>query len=211
MNLENQRTDYKNQELRRKDLLINPFDQFQVWLKEAQTAKVLEFNAMVLSTSTKAGQPSSRTVLLKHADEKGFIFFTNYKSRKAQEIEENPYVSAVFHWKEMERQVIIEGSVEKTSRDISEKYFAKRPRQSQLGTASSSQSTVIPTRKVLEEELSRLDQLYKDSEIPCPPFWGGFSIKPQYFEFWQGRPNRVHDRFRYKLVEGRWVIDRLSP
>ena len=165
---------------------------------------------MVLATCTKKGRPSTRTVLLKHADENGFIFFTNYESRKAQEINANPRVSATFLWKELERQVIIEGNVEKIE-DISKEYFAKRPRKSQLGAAASHQGNVVPSRKILEEEYERLDKLYEGCEVPCPEFWGGFIIKADYYEFWQGRLNRLHDRFRYQFSGGQWIIDRLSP
>lgn len=192
-------------------LLLNPIEQFSVWMKEAIEAQVPEPNAMILATCTQSAVPSSRTVLLKQVDEQGFIFFTNYESRKAQEIEENPYVSATFLWKELERQIIIQGVAEKTSRRISENYFAKRPHASQLGAAASHQSKVISSREVIEEEYQRLDKLYKGKEIPCPVFWGGYLIKPNYFEFWQGRPNRLHDRYRYRLTNGQWLIDQLSP
>lgn len=211
MDLSHLRSEYTFKELRRGDLLINPIDQFKAWLKDARTAQIPEPNAMILATCTKTGRPSTRTVLLKHVDENGFIFFTNYESRKAQEINVNPRASATFVWKEIERQVIIEGIVERTSRDISKEYFAKRPRKSQLGAAASHQGTVVPSRKILEEEYARLDKLYEGREVPCPEFWGGFIIKPDYYEFWQGRPNRLHDRFRYQLSGGQWTIDRLSP
>ncbi len=211
MDLENLRYNYYSQELQLRDLLSNPLEQFLVWMKEAVTAQIPEPNAMILATCTKNAIPSSRTVLLKQVDEQGFIFFTNYESRKAKEIEENPYASATFLWKELERQVIIQGTVKKSSRTISVNYFAKRPRTSQLGTAASHQGTVIPSRAVLEEEYERLDKLYEGQEVPCPDVWGGFIIKPNYYEFWQGRPSRLHDRFRYQLVNGKWIIDRLSP
>lgn len=211
MELEDLRSHYSSQELRRKDLEDNPLKQFQRWFEEVQNKPILEPNAMILATCTKNGLPSSRTVLLKYFDDKGFIFFTNYESRKAQDIQDNPRASAVFLWKELERQVIIQGKVEKTSREISENYFSRRPRQSQLGSAASHQGKVIQSRSVLEKEYERLDKLYEGREIPCPEFWGGFMIKPDYYEFWQGRPNRLHDRFRYQLVDGRWIIDRLSP
>jgi pyridoxamine 5'-phosphate oxidase len=211
MDLDDLRSNYTSEELRRKDLLINPLEQFQKWLKEAVTSRVLEPNAMVLATCTKMGLPSTRTVLLKQVDVQGFIFFTNYESRKSQEIDENPHVSATFLWKELERQVTIQGSVKKTSRDIAIKYFAKRPRKSQLGTAASHQGKIIPSREILEKEYARLDKTYEGREVPCPEFWGGFIIQPVYYEFWQGRPNRLHDRFRYQLSGSQWLIDRLSP
>ena len=138
------------------------------------------------------------------------FFFTSYESRKAQEIAQNPQVSVTFLWKELERQVNIQGRVKKTSRAISEKYFSKRPRNSQLGAAASQQSAVIPSRKLLEDEYNRLDKLHEGHAIPCPDEWGGFIIKPSSYEFWQGRTNRLHDRFRYQLIDGQWIIDRLS-
>lgn len=211
MNLGDLRMQYTMQDLRRKDLLDNPVEQFQKWLTEAQKASIIEPNAMVLSTCNAKGIPSSRTVLLKHFDEEGCIFFTNYLSRKAQEIQENPYVAITFLWKELERQVLIQGKVEKTSRATSEEYFSKRPRQSQLGAAASQQSQVVPNRKFLEDEYSRLDKLFEKQTIPCPKNWGGFLIKPSIYEFWQGRPNRLHDRFRYRLSNHQWIIERLSP
>lgn len=211
MNLGDLRMQYTMQDLRRKDLLDNPVEQFQKWLTEAQKASIIEPNAMVLATCNAKGIPSSRTVLLKHFDEQGLIFFTNYLSRKAQEIQENPYVAITFLWKELERQVLIQGKVEKTSRAISEEYFSKRPRQSQLGAAASQQSQVVPNRKCLEDEYNRLDKLFEKQTIPCPKNWGGFLIKPSSYEFWQGRPNRLHDRFRYSLSNNQWIIERLSP
>lgn len=211
MNLGDLRMQYTMQDLRRKDLLNNPVEQFQKWLLEAQKANIVEPNAMVLATSNALGIPSSRTVLLKHFDEAGLIFFTNYQSRKAQEIQENPYVAITFLWKELERQILIQGKVEKTSRATSEEYFSKRPRKSQLGAAASQQSQIVPCRKVLEDEYDRLDKLFDKQPIPCPKNWGGFLIKPSSYEFWQGRPNRLHDRFRYQLSNNQWIIERLSP
>jgi pyridoxamine 5'-phosphate oxidase len=211
MDLREIRTQYKQTELRSKNLSSDPCDQFQIWLQESLRAQILEPTAMVLATCTKNGKLSTRTVLLKHVDAEGFIFFTNYDSRKAHEIEENPRVSATFLWKELERQVIIQGNTIKTSRNTSEEYFSKRPRQSQLSAAASQQGKVVSSRQVLEDEYERLDKLYKEAKIPCPENWGGFLIQPDYYEFWQGRPNRLHDRFRYQLIGGQWVIERLSP
>lgn len=211
MDLHDLRSDRSSQEFRRRNLQPDPIKQFQTWFEEAIAEKVYEPNAMTLATSTKEGQPSTRTVLLKQFDEQGFVFFTNYASKKAVEIALNPQVSVTFFWKEMERQVNIQGTVEKTSRTLSEKYFAKRPRKSQLGAAASRQSQVIPNRKTLEDEYQRLENLYEGHDIPCPEMWGGFIIHPFCFEFWQGRPNRIHDRFRYQLNEGQWIIERLSP
>ena len=193
MNLGDLRMQYTLQDLRRKDLLDNPLEQLQKWLTEARKANIIEPNAMVLATCNAKGIPSSRTVLLKHFDEQGLIFFTNYLSRKAQEIQENPYVAITFLWKELEE------------------YFSKRPRQSQLGAAASQQSLVVPNRKFLEDEYHRLDKLFEKQPIPCPKNWGGFLIKPSSYEFWQGRPNRLHDRFKYHLSNNQWVIERLSP
>ncbi len=211
MELHDLRSFYSSHELRRKGLLPDPLKQFQQWLKEAQAAQVPEPTAMLLATCTLSGLPSTRTVLLKQLDENGFVFFTNYESRKAQEIAENPHVSATFLWKELERQVNIQGTIKKTSREVSERYFAKRPRQSQLGAAASHQGTIIPSRDILEKEYHRLEELYHGQEIPCPAFWGGYIIQPKVYEFWQGRPNRLHDRFSYQWMDEQWVIERLSP
>lgn len=212
MNLEDLRKEYRLRELRRSDLLEDPLSQLLLWLDEAYQAQVPEPNAMVLATSSKLDIVSSRTVLLKQVNHEGLFFFTNYGSRKAQEIAENPNVSVTFLWKELERQVTVQGIVQKTSREISQEYFSKRPRKSQLGAAASRQSQDIESREVLEKEYARLEELYKDKEIETPADWGGYIINPFTYEFWQGRENRLHDRFLYTRIENdNWKIVRLSP
>lgn len=211
MDLNALRREYRSREFRRNTLSDNPFVQFRLWFEQAQNAGLCEPNAMVLATVNKQGEPSSRTVLLKEFDEKGFVFFTNLESRKSLDISQNPHTAMTFLWAELERQVIIYGKAEQTSKEVAEVYFAKRPRTSQLGTWSSHQDAVIPNREVLEEEFGRLQQYYEGKPIPLPPYWGGFRIIPFHFEFWQGRPTRLHDRFSYDLKEGCWEIFRLSP
>lgn len=206
------RREYCSNPLSLENLANNPFDQFELWLSEAIKAKILEPNAMVLATASDEGAPSSRTVLLKKIDYQGLVFFTNYESRKAEQLAANTRASLTFLWKEIERQVSIEGLVEKTSREEAAEYFAKRPRASQLSAWASQQSRVLDSRKTLEESYARLESLYKGKEVPCPPFWGGFRVVPHRFEFWQGHLNRLHDRFQYTLKANvGWHIDRLAP
>ncbi len=191
---------------------LDPFVQFGRWLQQAVDANLVEPNAMTLATATKDGLPSARLILLKSFDAGGFVFYTNYDSQKGRELAENPNAALVFYWAELERQVRIAGAVSKVSREESEEYFKTRPAGSQLGAWASRQSQVISGREVLEERLKELAAEYRDREVPTPPFWGGYRLSPQAFEFWQGRPNRLHDRLRYaRLPEGRWVIERLSP
>lgn len=210
MDIGDLRRDYRQRKLERNNLDKNPFEQFKLWLGEAIKSEVLEPNAMILSTATKTGIPSSRTVLLKEIDERGLIFFTNKESRKAKEMIENPEVSLVFWWAPLERQVAIQGKAEQIDKADDENYFTKRPRGNQLGCWASRQGAVISSREILEDEFRRLDELYKD-KVPLPPFWGGFRIIPTRFEFWQGRSNRLHDRFMYQKENGSWTICRLSP
>lgn len=211
MDMEDFRREYRSPILEKKDLEKSPFDQFHRWFDEAVQASTVEPNAMTLSTATKEGKPSSRTILLKGFSTKGLLYFTNYESRKVRETTENPHAAALFLWKEMERQVCIEGTVEKTSREDSEKYFAKRPRENQLSAWTSHQDRMIESREVLEKEYKELEEKYDGKPIPCPPFWGGFLLKPTRFEFWQGSKRRLHDRFQYTLEGGSWRIERLSP
>jgi len=211
MELAHLRENYTKGGLAERDLHKNPFEQFRIWFEQAQSAKLTEPNAMTLATSTPDGIPSARIVLLKHFDEEGFVFSTNYESQKGEELEENPNVALVFYWAELERQVRITGFAEKTSREESEKYFATRPRESQLGAWASEQSTVVPGRKFLEEQLTSLTKWYEDQEIPTPPYWGGYRVKPDTIEFWQGRPSRLHDRLLFTRVDSKWEIERLSP
>lgn len=190
----------------------NPFKQFEKWFGEAIAAALPEPNAMTLATATEAGKPSARIVLIKGFDEHGFIFYTNYESRKGRELAENPFASLVFHWTELERQVRIEGAVEKVSREVSEKYFHSRPAGSQLGAWASAQSRVVTGREELESNLAMRTTEFDGKEIVLPPFWGGYRVVPDVIEFWQGRPNRLHDRLQYsRAAEAAWKIERLSP
>jgi pyridoxamine 5'-phosphate oxidase len=190
----------------------NPFNQFRKWLNQAIEAGLPEPTAMTLATATKDGKPSARIVLLKNVDEEGFVFFTNYGSRKGRELLKNPTAALVFHWVELERQVRIIGKAKNVSREESEQYFRTRPIGSQLGAWASKQSEILQSRQEIEKRVLELEAQYANKEIPVPPVWGGFRIKPTEIEFWQGRPNRLHDRLRYALARGaKWKIVRLSP
>ncbi len=205
------RKEYARHALDESDVDLNPLVQFTQWFQEAINAQLLEPNAMVLASATPDGRPSARVVLLKEYDNHGFVFFTNYEGRKSSELMQNPNAALLFFWAELERQVRIEGTIEKTSRHESEDYFKIRPLESQLGAWASKQSSVIPSRNVLEQKVADLRSLYANKEIPLPPFWGGFRLQPHTYEFWQGRENRLHDRIRYTLEGGVWGIERLSP
>lgn len=210
--LEDIRLHYKKGSLSKEDLSDNPITLFEEWINLAISEKVLEPNAMILSTSSKEGDISSRVILLKGLSKDGFTFFTNYNSRKGIQIQENPKVSLVFFWKELERQVRIEGKVEKVSRQISEKYFQSRPKASQIGAWCSPQSEAISSREILESHKKALEEEYKDQEVlPCPPHWGGYIVRPTRIEFWQGRPSRLHDRFCFELQKENWQVTRLAP
>jgi len=212
MNVSEYRREYTLAGLSESDLLPDPIDQFQKWFKEAADAQIIEPNAMVLATSTRTGLPSTRVVLLKCVDRSGFAFFTNYESRKARELEQNPNASLTFPWVALERQVTVVGRVSKVSREQSADYFKMRPRGSRLGAWVSTQSKVIPGRKFLEERLRELETKYPGDEVPLPPYWGGYIVTPDEIEFWQGRPNRLHDRLRYtRGPDHTWKIERLSP
>jgi pyridoxamine 5'-phosphate oxidase len=190
----------------------NPLKQFEIWWLQAIESKIDEPNAMTLATSTLTGKPSARTVLLKGINEKGFLFFTNYSSRKGKEIEENPSVSLLFFWKELERQVRIEGKVQKISEVESDVYFHQRPVESRIGAWCSPQSQVIEGRKILEQNIEKYNSLFEDQNIPRPDFWGGYIVIPERMEFWQGRPGRLHDRLVYTSDETNlWKIQRLAP
>jgi pyridoxamine 5'-phosphate oxidase len=210
MSLANIRTDYNVSELRRKDLDADPFKQFEKWFNDVLNANLPDPNAMTLATVDKGGRPSARTVLLKGLDKSGFSFFTNYESRKARELSENPHAALVFYWMPLARQVCIRGIVSKLSREESEEYFNSRPLGSQRAAWVSKQSQIIENRAVLENGLKEITEKF-GGEVPLPPHWGGFVLKPEVIEFWQGRPNRLHDRFSYTLVDGIWKIERLSP
>jgi len=190
----------------------NPIKQFQLWLNDAFAAKLPLPEAMNLATATPEGRPSSRMVLLKQVDDDGFVFFTNYHSAKAAQLESNPYAAMVFYWPQMERQVRVEGKVERTSAQESAEYFHTRPRESQIGAWASPQSNVIADREVLEERARELEEYYRDREIDCPGHWGGYRLRPDRIEFWKGRIGRLHDRLLYeRLSDGTWAIKRLAP
>jgi pyridoxamine 5'-phosphate oxidase len=205
------RKDYSLAGLAEKDLARDPFRQFDQWFQEAQAAKIAEPNAMTLSTSTREGRPSARTVLLKAVDGRGFVFFTNYESRKGRELHENPNAALLFPWVALERQVTVEGTVAKVPREESESYFHSRPRASQLAAWVSQQSSLITGRTVLEESMKMLEQKYAGREVPLPPHWGGWRLAPEFVEFWQGRRSRLHDRLRYRREKDGWIIERLAP
>jgi pyridoxamine 5'-phosphate oxidase len=205
------RLSYSQNELLEKNVLSNPFKQFGKWFDEALEAKVLEPNAMHASTISN-GKPHGRIVLLKGFDERGFTFFTNYQSNKAKEVAENAFASLTFFWGDVERQVRIEGKIEKVSAEESDEYHHSRPRGSQIGAWVSKQSTVITGRQVLEERLYNYEKEFENAEIiPRPAHWGGYRVIPNSIEFWQGRPNRLHDRILFTKVGDDWKIERLSP
>lgn len=190
----------------------DPFQQFHRWLSEAVSARVPEANAMTLATLTPEGKPSARMVLLKGLDEQGFVFYTNYDSAKGRQLARVPWAALVFWWVELERQVRVEGRVEKVSPQESDEYFQSRPLDSQLGAWASPQSQAIESRQVLEDRLAQYQETYAGQKVPRPPHWGGFRVVPTTIEFWQGRPNRLHDRLRYRLLEdGTWRRERLAP
>lgn len=205
------RKEYTTKGLRRKDLDNSPFKQFERWFNEALDVNLIEPNAFTLATVGKDMKPSQRTVLLKMYDEKGFVFFSNYGSKKSKQVEENPNASAHFAWLGLERQVRIEGKIEKISKAESLKYFLSRPKGSQLGAWVSHQSEVVNSRSVLEAKFEEVRKKFSKGEIPFPSFWGGYIIKPDFFEFWQGGKDRLHDRFTYTLNDKNWDINRLEP
>ena len=205
------RKDYKLRSLLESDVEPDPIKQFQLWWNEAIKSNIEEPNAMTLATCGKNGKPSARIVLLKGLNPEGFIFFTNYESRKGNDLKENPNASLVFFWKELERQVRIEGSVKKLSKKESDEYFVLRPEQSRIGAWSSPQSQVIKSRESLEEMFEKYTHLFTDGTILRPPHWGGYIVKPILVEFWQGRTNRLHDRLQYTLSHDEWKIERLAP
>ncbi len=212
MDLTSLRARYTTKGLDIKDLNQNPFMQFETWFNEAINAKLTEPNAFSLATVGSDMMPSIRTVLLKIFDEKGFVFFTNYKSTKAKQIEENPKAAALFAWLDLERQVKVEGSIEKISSTESLKYFLSRPKGSQIGAWVSHQSEVISSRSLLEQKFDEIKRKFVKGEVPFPSFWGGYTIKPIRIEFWQGGQDRLHDRFLYELQkDNTWTISRLAP
>jgi pyridoxamine 5'-phosphate oxidase len=205
------RKEYKLKGLSERYVDSSPFEQFDIWFKEMLNSKLPEPTAVMLATATKEGKPSARALLLKGYNSDGFIFFTNYESRKGKEIEENNSGALLFFWPEIERQVRVEGTIEKISRTASEDYFKTRPFKSRLGAWASKQSTVIPNRAEIILKFFKYLIKFHSKEIPLPSFWGGYILKPDVFEFWQGRANRLHDRVRYTRKDGLWKIERLSP
>ncbi len=190
----------------------NPFRQFATWFADAQAANIPDPNAMTVATATPDGRPSARIVLLRGYDERGFVFYSNYESRKGQELATNPVAALIFFWPALERQIRVTGAVAQASRDETDRYFRGRPRGSRLGAWASPQSAVITGRAEVEDRLHGLEQQYPGDDIPTPPHWGGYRVAPDAFEFWQGRPSRLHDRLRYtRQPDGSWRIDRLAP
>ena len=212
MNLEQFRREYLKGGLRSKDLPATPLELFEIWQQQAIESGLIDPTAMIVATVSAQGQPSQRTVLLKHLDDSGFVFYTNYGSRKAREIAENHRVSLLFPWHPLEREVKVCGTATKVSLAESVRYFASRPRESQLAAWASQQSRKLYTREFLLTQLEHMKQKYAHGEVPLPDFWGGFRVVPHEIEFWQGGANRLHDRFEYRLQpEGGWTVERLAP
>ncbi|HSE30913.1 MAG TPA: pyridoxamine 5'-phosphate oxidase [Pyrinomonadaceae bacterium] len=189
----------------------DPIRQFRIWFDDAVSSGMKLPEAMTLATATRDGRPSARVVLLKQVDNDGFVFYTNYRSAKAQDLEENPQAALVFYWSQFDRQVRVEGSVHRTSSEESQAYFKTRPRESQIGAWASPQSDVIINREVLDERFAELEQLYSDRDIDCPEHWGGYRLRPTRIEFWKGRLGRLHDRIVYEKDGDKWKISRLAP
>ena len=209
--IQNLRQDYRSASLAESDVDQNPFIQFEKWFKEALDAQLFEPNVMTLATADLSGRPSARILLLKGFDENGFVFFTNYDSKKGKELAENPQAAMVFFWGDLERQVRIEGTITKVDEEESTAYFHSRPKGSQIGATASTQSSVIPNREVLEDRVTALTEEFSEKEVPRPANWGGYRLKPDLIEFWQGRSSRLHDRINYEAVNGSWIINRLAP
>ncbi|MHB1422225.1 MAG: pyridoxamine 5'-phosphate oxidase [Gemmataceae bacterium] len=212
MQIADMRKEYLWSGLSEADVDADPIRQFEKWFEQARAANLTEPNAMTLATAAADGQPSARVVLLKAFDASGFAFFTNYDSRKGRELAANPRAALLFFWAELQRQVRIEGTVERVSEAESDAYFRSRPLGSRLGAWASPQSEVIPSRDVLEERVREQMRRFPDGEVPRPPHWGGYCVRPLTIEFWQGRPDRLHDRLRYQRVQpDGWRLERLSP
>jgi pyridoxamine 5'-phosphate oxidase len=211
MSIADIRKDYRRAALTEADVDANPMVQFQQWFDEAVRADVMEPNAMCLATATPDAYPSARIVLLKGADERGFVFYTDYRSRKGQELADNPHASLCFFWAELERQVRIAGAVQRVSRAESDVYFQSRPLPSRIGAWTSHQSAVLQSRDDLEQELAANEERFAAGAVPLPEHWGGYRVVPEEIEFWQGRPSRLHDRIQFRRVAGVWRRRRLSP
>jgi pyridoxamine 5'-phosphate oxidase len=211
MSLADIRTEYRRHALTEADVSDDPIRQFTTWFDEAVGAQVLEPNAMCLATATPDAYPSARMVLLKGVDQRGFVFYTDYRSRKAIELADNPCASLCFFWAELERQVRINGAVQRVSRAESDDYFQSRPLPSRIGAWTSAQSSPLASREMLEAQLIENERRFADGQVPLPDHWGGFRIVPEEIEFWQGRPSRLHDRIQFRKEAGRWVKRRLSP
>ncbi len=210
-NLADIRREYASRSLSKEDVEADPIHQFAQWLDEAIDSKVPDPSAMALSTANKNNTVSSRIVLLKEIQKSGFLFYTNFSSKKASDLTENPRAALLFYWSELERQVRVEGNVEKLPAEISDKYFASRPEESKLGAWASEQSSEIPNRQHLEKRLKKIKDYFQGHQVKRPEHWGGYILKPNLIEFWQGRPNRLHDRIQYTLEEEEWKIRRLAP
>ncbi|MDR1054753.1 MAG: pyridoxamine 5'-phosphate oxidase [Prevotellaceae bacterium] len=210
-NIADIRKEYTLKTLNEADVSSNPIEQFTLWMNEAIKAQVFEPTSVILATATFEGKPSARTVLLKGITENGFIFFTNYESKKARQILQNPYAAMVFFWLELERQVRIEGRIKKIPEKESNKYFNSRPVRSKLGAWASPQSQVIPSRKYLEELVKDFEEEFAEKEINRPSNWGGYILEPNLMEFWQGHANQLHDRLQYTEENGKWKLERLAP
>jgi pyridoxamine 5'-phosphate oxidase len=211
MSLAELRQEYRSHGLNEDEIDPDPFKQFGLWFEQVQAFNGVEANAMTLATASAEGEPSARIVLLKGVDERGFVFYTNYESAKGHDLDQNPRAALVFYWPKLERQVRISGSVAKITREESERYFHSRPLDSQVGAAASHQSEILTDRAVLEAEFARLQQEYAGGDVPLPAFWGGYRDSPDWIEFWQGRPSRLHDRLRYLRDGDEWKVVRLSP
>ncbi|MDI9340049.1 MAG: pyridoxamine 5'-phosphate oxidase [Sediminibacterium sp.] len=206
------REDFTKGELSEKDVTTNPFIQFEKWMKEAVESQIPEVQAMTLSTVDTEGLPNSRIVYLREYDAHQFTFYTNYNSRKSEQLSYNPYGACLFFWPDLERQIHLKGKIVKASDAVSDAYFNLRPRDSKISAWASPQSQVIDNREVLTNKIAELEETFKDKEIPRPPFWGGFHLQATYYEFWQGRKNRRHDRIAYQLSDsGVWQMMRLAP